>query len=135
MAQPNFETVVTNGIQLRVALAGKGPLVLLVHGWPGIQRRPLDRFQQLWPSDAELAHDADVEIDDDLPDSRIELEQREEAPVAQARQHVALDDEHSHLDLGLVARLPRPGGQDRRAVVGGKILRGAVDAGLVAAAR
>ena len=72
MAQPNFETVVTNGIQLRVALAGKGPLVLLVHGWPGIQRRPLDRFQQLWPSDAELAHDADVEIDDDLPDSRIE---------------------------------------------------------------
>jgi pimeloyl-ACP methyl ester carboxylesterase len=34
MAQPEFETVATNGIHLRVALAGKGPLVLLVHGWP-----------------------------------------------------------------------------------------------------
>ena len=34
MAQPKFETIATNGIHLRVALAGKGPLVLLVHGWP-----------------------------------------------------------------------------------------------------
>jgi pimeloyl-ACP methyl ester carboxylesterase len=34
MAEPNFESVAANGIHLRVALAGKGPLVLLVHGWP-----------------------------------------------------------------------------------------------------
>ena len=34
MERPNFEIVATNGINLRVALAGKGPLVLLVHGWP-----------------------------------------------------------------------------------------------------
>ena len=34
MAQPNFETVATNNIHLRVALAGQGPLVVLVHGWP-----------------------------------------------------------------------------------------------------
>src|SRR5450631_359564 len=32
--QPDFATVQTNGIRLRVALAGKGPLVVLVHGWP-----------------------------------------------------------------------------------------------------
>ena len=32
--QPEFVTVRTNGIRLRVALAGKGPLVVLVHGWP-----------------------------------------------------------------------------------------------------
>ena len=100
-----------------------------------LESRPLDRLQQLEPADAELAHDAGVEIGDDLPDCRIELEQREEAPVAQARQHVALDDENAHLDLGLVARLPRSGGQDRRVVVGGEILVGAVDAGLVAARR
>ncbi|THD59376.1 MAG: alpha/beta hydrolase [Bradyrhizobium sp.] len=31
---PEFATVQTNGIRLRVALAGKGPLVVLVHGWP-----------------------------------------------------------------------------------------------------
>jgi hypothetical protein len=34
MTWPNFETVATNGIHLRVALAGKGPLIVLVHGWP-----------------------------------------------------------------------------------------------------
>ena len=33
-SQPHFELVETNGIRLRVALAGKGPLVVLVHGWP-----------------------------------------------------------------------------------------------------
>ena len=32
--EPEFVSVKTNGIQLRVALAGKGPLVVLVHGWP-----------------------------------------------------------------------------------------------------
>jgi pimeloyl-ACP methyl ester carboxylesterase len=32
--QPEFATVQTNGVRLRVALAGRGPLVVLVHGWP-----------------------------------------------------------------------------------------------------
>lgn len=32
--QPEFTTVQTNGIRLRVALAGQGPLIVLVHGWP-----------------------------------------------------------------------------------------------------
>jgi pimeloyl-ACP methyl ester carboxylesterase len=34
MTQPELAMVQTNGIRLRVALAGKGPLVVLVHGWP-----------------------------------------------------------------------------------------------------
>jgi pimeloyl-ACP methyl ester carboxylesterase len=34
MVDPTFEILETNGIRLRVALAGKGPLVVLVHGWP-----------------------------------------------------------------------------------------------------
>jgi pimeloyl-ACP methyl ester carboxylesterase len=34
MTKPAFEMLETNGIRLRVALAGKGPLVILVHGWP-----------------------------------------------------------------------------------------------------
>ncbi len=33
-AQQNFQIIQTNGIKLRVALAGAGPLVVLVHGWP-----------------------------------------------------------------------------------------------------
>lgn len=33
-AKTEFAFVETNGIRLRVALAGRGPLVVLVHGWP-----------------------------------------------------------------------------------------------------
>ena len=33
-AKPEFSLVDTNGIRLRVAQAGKGPLIVLVHGWP-----------------------------------------------------------------------------------------------------
>lgn len=33
-AQQDFEIIRTNGITLRVALAGTGPLIVLVHGWP-----------------------------------------------------------------------------------------------------
>mgnify|MGYP001562964020 FL=1 len=34
MADITFSMIETNGIQMRVAEAGVGPLVLLVHGWP-----------------------------------------------------------------------------------------------------
>jgi len=34
MEKPAFDFFETNGIRLRVALAGQGPLVVLVHGWP-----------------------------------------------------------------------------------------------------
>jgi epoxide hydrolase A/B len=31
---PRLQTIKTNGVHLRVALAGEGPLIVLVHGWP-----------------------------------------------------------------------------------------------------
>jgi epoxide hydrolase A/B len=34
MLQRNFRTISTNGVDLRVVVEGKGPLVILVHGWP-----------------------------------------------------------------------------------------------------
>src|SRR5262245_30278160 len=34
MVEPTFKTFETNGIRLRVALAGAGPLIVLVPGWP-----------------------------------------------------------------------------------------------------
>ena len=34
MNEIEFSTIETNGIQMRVAQAGSGPSVLLVHGWP-----------------------------------------------------------------------------------------------------
>jgi hypothetical protein len=32
--KPSLEIIEANGIRLRVALAGWGPLIVLVHGWP-----------------------------------------------------------------------------------------------------
>ena len=29
-----FEYIESNGVSLRVAISGEGPLVLLIHGWP-----------------------------------------------------------------------------------------------------
>ena len=34
LLEPHFERISTNGITLRVAIEGEGPLVVLVHGWP-----------------------------------------------------------------------------------------------------
>ncbi len=34
MAQQTFQHIETNGITLRAAVEGEGPLVILIHGWP-----------------------------------------------------------------------------------------------------
>jgi pimeloyl-ACP methyl ester carboxylesterase len=34
VAEPNFRTIETNGINMRIAEMGEGPLIILVHGWP-----------------------------------------------------------------------------------------------------
>ena len=34
MSDIQFKTITTNGISMRIAEAGSGPLVLLIHGWP-----------------------------------------------------------------------------------------------------
>lgn len=34
MIQRNFQNINTNGVTLRTVVEGKGPLVILVHGWP-----------------------------------------------------------------------------------------------------
>lgn len=34
MKQRNFEMIKTNGVTLRTVVEGKGPLVILLHGWP-----------------------------------------------------------------------------------------------------
>ena len=31
---PAFQSIRTNGVNLRCAVEGKGPLVLMIHGWP-----------------------------------------------------------------------------------------------------
>ncbi len=61
----------------------------------------LDRLEQLAPALADLAHDLDIELGHALPDGGVELVEREELPVAQPRQHEALDDLHGHFHLRL----------------------------------
>ncbi|MBL8190576.1 MAG: alpha/beta fold hydrolase, partial [Acidobacteria bacterium] len=34
MKERNFQMIETNGIRLRTVVEGKGPLVILLHGWP-----------------------------------------------------------------------------------------------------
>jgi pimeloyl-ACP methyl ester carboxylesterase len=47
--KPDLQIVETHGIRLRVALAGEGPFVILIHGWPEGSRHwaPLNRYL-LW---------------------------------------------------------------------------------------
>ncbi len=97
------------------------------------QRRPVDRLEELAAAGAELAHQPGVQVAQHLPDRLVQLAERQEAAVAQPRQDEPLDDQHRDLDLRLVARPAHPGRQDGGAVMGGHLLVGAVDAGLVAA--
>src|SRR6202035_5574513 len=76
-----------------------------------IERRPVDRLQQLSPALADLAHDLGVEVGHTLPDGGVEVLQREEPPVPQPRQDEALDDEdrdfHPRLRGGRLLALSR----------------------------
>ena len=100
----------------------------------GLQRRPIEFLEQLAAGDAEPAdRPLLVEADQQLADRLVELGQAVEAPVAQPPQQPALDDQHAGLDLGLVARLARPGRQDGGVVMRRHLGIGAVDLRLVEA--
>ena len=97
-----------------------------------LQGRPLQRLQQLGAALADAPHDLGVDRRDAVADRSVQLGQREERPIAQLRQNEALDDLHSNLDLGLVARLDDARRQHDAVIVIGKILVRAIDARLVA---
>ena len=97
-----------------------------------LERRAVDRLEQLAPALTEFAHDLRIELGDALADGDVELIKREEAPVAQPRQHESLNDLHRHFRFLLVARLFDPRRQHNKTVMGGELLIGAIDAWLVA---
>lgn len=94
-----------------------------------LERRAIEFQEQIAAADAEAAHWPGVEIDDQFGDLMVQLAEREETAVSQARQDPALD--HQHADLGLVAWATRPCRQDRGAVMGRQIEIGPVEARLV----
>src|ERR1700681_3303557 len=66
-----------------------------------IERRTLDRLQELVAALADAAHDLVVDGHYAVTDRGVQLGQREEAAMAQLRQHEALDDLDRDLDLRL----------------------------------
>ncbi len=100
-------------------------------GGERLERRAIEFQEQIAAADAEAAHRAGIEIDDEFGDRLVQLTEREETAVPEARQDPALDHQHADLDLGLVARLARPCRQDRGAVMGRQVEIGPVEAGFV----
>ena len=92
---------------------GKAPLgILEVSLWQCLHHRMLDRLEQLPAAHPEATHLAAVHPLHRGGDGGIALRQREEGHVAQPTKNVGLREPHPGFDSRLVARAPRPGGQD-----------------------
>lgn len=79
----------------------------------------------------ELLEGAPVEPLKQFADGFVQLRQAEETPVAQAGQYPAFDDEHTVLDLRLVARFSGACRDHRHAVMVGEIQIGWIGVGLI----
>ena len=97
-----------------------------------LQRRPVEADEQLVAALVEPLHHLGVDCRNTIPDSGVQLVEREEATVAQPAEHIAGDDTDRRLDLGFVTRLSYARRQHDEAVVVGELLVGSIDAGLVA---
>ena len=65
-----------------------------------LQRRTVDRLQQLPPAPGELLHHLGVDRGNAFADFHVQFVEREEAPVPELGQHKALDNQNGDLDLG-----------------------------------
>ena len=108
--------------------AADPPLGIFVRlSWQRLKRRAVEFEEQIAAADAEATHWPGIEVGDQFADCLVELAEREETTVPQACQYPALDDQHADLNLGLVARAPRPCWQDCRAVMGRQVEIGSVE--------
>jgi hypothetical protein len=60
-----------------------------------LQRRAIELQEQIAAADAQAAHRPGVEIGDQFGDRLVQLAEREEAAVPEARQNPAFDDQHT----------------------------------------
>ena len=103
-------------------------------GRQGLERRPVELFEQLAPRHAEPPDRAlVVEPRQQLGDGLVQLAQAVELPIAQAAENPALHDQHADFDLGLVARPARPCRQHGGVVMRRHLRIGPVDLRLVQA--
>jgi hypothetical protein len=96
------------------------------------QRRPVETDEEIVAALLERLHHLRVDRRYAVANGLIQLDQGEEAPIAQLAEHEARDDADGSLHLGLVARASNARRQHDKAVVIGEILIRPVDAWLVA---
>ena len=78
-------------------------------------------------------HPATVERGKEWRNGLVDLGEREELPIAQGSKDAFLHDLYTGFDLGFVARLYDPGGEDGGSIIGGHLFVGALDIRLVTA--
>jgi len=84
------------------------------------------------PGAGQLLEGTRVERDEQLSQRGVQLSEREERAVAQAREDPALDDQNTGFHLRLVTRLTHARRQNRETIVLGEVLVARVELGLVA---
>jgi hypothetical protein len=97
-----------------------------------VQRRPIDTREEVVAALLQMLHHLRVDRRYAVANRVVQLDQGEEAPVAQLAEHEARDDADGGLDLGLIPGTPNARRQHDEAVVIGKILIRPVNARLVA---
>ena len=105
----------------------------VARGGQGPERRAIELLVETAAADAQLLQRPVVELVEQDADRLVERAEVEEGLVAEPGQYPALGHEHTGFDGGLVTGLARPRRDHDGAVVGGQVLVGAIDLGLVAA--
>src|SRR5450755_4953579 len=78
------------------------------------QRRPVETGEEIVAALLQMLHHLRVDLRYAVANGVVQLDQGEEAPVAQLAEHEARDDADGGLDLGLVARTSNARWQDSR---------------------
>jgi hypothetical protein len=85
------------------------------------ERGPVQAGEELLAARPVAAHLAGVQLDEQLPDPRVQGRQCEEPVVSQSGEDPAFGDLHGHFDFGFVAGLARARREDHGAVVLGEL--------------
>lgn len=109
-------------VDVHTALVEGGDLVAL--GGQRTQHRLIQSLEPFTPVAFALPEWPLVQFSDQPGNGTVEFGQTVEAVVSQPGQHPALDDLHTHFDLGLVLRFAWTGRQHGRGVVVHEVLRG-----------
>jgi hypothetical protein len=91
----------------------------------------IECFEEALPRPVHLLERPGVDLLDTARDGGVDLGDRKEALPAEPGDDPALGQQHAGFDLGLVPGLVGAGRDDRHAVMGGHLLVGGVDVGLV----